>query len=51
VVVEDGDESTPIGVLSMTDLIHALAAETAAHHATEAPGARPHAPVAEEPAR
>jgi CBS domain-containing protein len=30
VVVEDGDESTPIGILSMTDLIHALAAETSA---------------------
>jgi len=29
VVVEDGDETTPIGILSMTDLIHALAAETA----------------------
>ena len=29
VVVEDGDETTPIGVLSMTDLIHALAQETA----------------------
>ncbi len=28
VVVEDGDERSPIGVLSMTDLIHALAAET-----------------------
>jgi CBS domain-containing protein len=28
VVVEDGDESSPIGVLSMTDLIHALAEET-----------------------
>ncbi len=28
VVVEDGDESTPIGVLSMTDLIHAIAEET-----------------------
>jgi len=28
VVVEDGDETTPIGVLSMTDLIHALAEET-----------------------
>ena len=51
VVVEDGDESTPIGVLSMTDLIHALAVETAAHHATEAPGTRPHAPAVEEPAR
>jgi CBS domain-containing protein len=32
VVVEDGDEATPIGVLSMTDLIHAIAEETAAHH-------------------
>jgi len=30
VVVEDGDESSPIGVLSMTDLIHALAEETTA---------------------
>lgn len=29
VVVEDGDPTTPIGVLSMTDLVHALAAETA----------------------
>lgn len=29
VVVEDGDETNPVGVLSMTDLIHALAAETA----------------------
>jgi CBS domain-containing protein len=29
VVVEDGDDTTPIGVLSMTDLIHALAEETA----------------------
>lgn len=28
VVVEDGDDSNPIGVLSMTDLIHALALET-----------------------
>jgi CBS domain-containing protein len=28
VVVEDGDDTTPIGVLSMTDLIHALAIET-----------------------
>ena len=51
VVVEDGDESTPIGVLSMTDLIHALAAETATHHPAEAPGQRPHAPVGEEPTR
>lgn len=30
VVVEDGDETTPIGVLSMTDLIHALADEASA---------------------
>jgi CBS domain-containing protein len=30
IVVEDGDETTPIGVLSMTDLVHALAEETAA---------------------
>lgn len=28
VVVEDGDDSSPIGVLSMTDLIHAVALET-----------------------
>jgi CBS domain-containing protein len=28
VVVEDGDDESPIGVLSMTDLIHALADET-----------------------
>ena len=38
VVVEDGDERSPVGVLSMTDLIHALAAETAAAP-TEAEGA------------
>lgn len=30
VVVEDGDDRSPIGVLSMTDLIHALALETGA---------------------
>lgn len=35
VVVEDGDETQPVGVLSMTDLIHALAVETAAHHGAE----------------
>ncbi|HYK95080.1 MAG TPA: CBS domain-containing protein [Candidatus Dormibacteraeota bacterium] len=29
IVVEDGDEATPIGVLSTTDLVHALAEETA----------------------
>jgi signal-transduction protein with cAMP-binding, CBS, and nucleotidyltransferase domain len=51
VVVEDGDEATPIGVLSMTDLIHALADETAAHHAAGAPGSHPHAQAAEEPLR
>lgn len=27
VVVEEGDETTPVGVLSMTDLIHALVGE------------------------
>ena len=32
VVVEDGDDTSPIGILSMSDLIHALALETAAHH-------------------
>lgn len=51
VVVENGDDLTPIGVLSMSDLIHALAAETAAHHPDDAPGSRPHAPEPEEPAR
>jgi CBS domain-containing protein len=34
VVVEDGDDTNPIGVLSMTDLIHALATETATPAAT-----------------
>jgi CBS domain-containing protein len=29
VVVDDGDERLPVGVLSMTDLIHAIADETA----------------------
>jgi CBS domain-containing protein len=28
VVVEDGDDASPVGVLSMSDLIHALADET-----------------------
>jgi len=32
VVVADGDDLLPIGVLSMTDLIRALAEETHAHH-------------------
>jgi FOG: CBS domain len=49
VVVEDGDEGSPIGVLSMTDLIHALAEETAAHHADNAdPG---HGQAEREPSR
>jgi CBS domain-containing protein len=38
VVVEDGDETTPVGVLSMTDLIHALAEETSTHHASDGNG-------------
>ena len=37
VVVEDGDDTSPIGVISMSDLIHALAEETAAHHPAGAP--------------
>lgn len=50
VVVEDGDESTPIGVLSMTDLIHALADETTAHHPGEPSGHRAHATPDGDPA-
>jgi CBS domain-containing protein len=38
VVVDDVDESLPIGVLSMTDMVHAIAEETARLTATE-PGA------------
>jgi CBS domain-containing protein len=34
VVVEDGDDTTPVGVLSMTDLIHVLASEMAANSAS-----------------
>jgi CBS domain-containing protein len=34
VVVDDLDESIPIGLLSMTDLVHAIAEETAALSAT-----------------
>jgi CBS domain-containing protein len=37
VVVEDGDDTSPIGIISMSDLIHALAEETAAHHPAGAP--------------
>lgn len=45
VVVEDGDELSPIGVLSMTDLIHALAAETGAvEPVSAAPPHGDHAP-------
>jgi CBS domain-containing protein len=51
VVVEDGDETSPVGVLSMTDLIHALAAETTAHHASDEPGPRTHAAPEGEPTR
>jgi CBS domain-containing protein len=36
VVVDDLDESIPIGLLSMTDLIHAIAEETAALPASPA---------------
>lgn len=45
VVVEDGDDTSPIGVISMTDLIHALAQETAAHHPAGMPGPEHDAPV------
>ena len=38
VVVEDGDDTTPVGVLSMTDLIHALADETGGHPSDGAHG-------------
>jgi len=38
VVVDDVDESLPIGVLSMTDMVHAIAEETGGLTATE-PGA------------
>jgi len=41
VVVEDGDDANPIGVLSMTDLIHALATETAARSVGLAKSAGP----------
>lgn len=38
VVVEDGDETNPVGLLSMTDLIHALADETHAQVDGREPG-------------
>jgi CBS domain-containing protein len=50
VVVEDGDDTSPIGVLSMTDLIHALAEETTTHHA-DSDASHGHAPTPREPAR
>lgn len=37
VVVDDADETVPIGVLSMTDLVHAIAEETAARSGGSAP--------------
>jgi CBS domain-containing protein len=37
VVVEDGDDSTPVGLLSMSDLIHAIASERGALPADEPP--------------
>jgi CBS domain-containing protein len=43
VVVDDLDETIPIGVLSMTDLVHAIAEETAAVMAPAEP------PVAASP--
>jgi len=39
VVVENGDDTTPVGVLSMTDLIHALADETGGQQPHSAEGA------------
>jgi CBS domain-containing protein len=50
VVVEDGDDTSPIGVLSMTDLIHALAEETTTHH-PDGDARHGHAPTPREPAR
>jgi CBS-domain-containing membrane protein len=50
VVVEDGDDTSPIGVLSMTDLIHALAEETSRHH-PDGDVRHGHAPTPREPAR
>jgi CBS domain-containing protein len=41
VVVDDLDESIPIGLLSMSDLIHAIAEETAALPASPADSATP----------
>lgn len=39
VVVDDQDETIPIGVLSMTDLVHAIAEETAAPASLDSSGA------------
>jgi len=47
VVVDDLDETIPIGVLSMTDLIHAIAEETAALAADRPASAPADAPTTE----
>jgi len=44
VVVDDLDETIPIGLLSMTDLVHAIAEETAALAAGPATAAPPASP-------
>ncbi len=44
VVVDDHDETIPIGLLSMTDLVHAIAEETAALAAGPATAAPPASP-------
>ena len=44
VVVDDLDETIPIGLLSMTDLVHAIAEETAALAARPAAAAPPASP-------
>jgi CBS domain-containing protein len=41
VVVDDTDETLPIGVLSMTDLVHAIAEEMAAPRTAPAPPPEP----------
>ena len=41
VVVDDDDETVPIGVLSMSDLIHAIAEETADRRPTASPSGAP----------
>jgi CBS domain-containing protein len=41
VVVDDDDETVPIGVLSMSDLIHAIAEETAERRPAASPAGAP----------